>query len=377
MGYPRRFLGTGEPCEIDGVVLPARCAVEVTVRTLQQQFLLRPDKQSNQILLGCFGRAYDRYPSMSVAALSALSNHVTFLAMPDSVFVLSSFMRDFLSTLARRLNPERDREGTFWERRYRAIPIADQPALEARFRYVITQGTKENLVWSARDWPGVTSIPALLGGKPLVGRWHDRSAQYDLERQRQRMLERAAARGRTIDVPKVEPVWREYPIPMVPLPHWADLPPGKQRALVADMLADDDRITRERHQRDGTRPLGVRGILAVDPLDRPKRSKRSPAPVCHASSKRTRAAFRQAQRTLASAAKAALPEVVRAASTTAFPRGTSAPSLYFSLATEPSVTSTVVIPAAAATRQRISNRSDLLCTDQNRAGPNSTGPPGT
>ena len=66
MGNPLRFLGSGAPIAIDGVVIPAHCAVEVTFRTHQQRLLLRPDRGTNELLLGCFGRAYDRYPSLNV-----------------------------------------------------------------------------------------------------------------------------------------------------------------------------------------------------------------------------------------------------------------------------------------------------------------------
>lgn len=294
MGYPVRFYGAGEPMELDGVTIPGRCTVEVTFRTHQQRLLLTPDREANEILLGCLGRAYDRYPDVRLHNFNFQGNHGCLLSTPSSPEVMSNFMRDFLSTAARRINGHRDREGTFWERRYRAIPVCDQDAVEDRFRYVLTQGTKENLVASARDWPGVHCAGALLGGPQLVGRWRDRDTEYERQRQQVRRAQRAAARGREVTITKVRPIWIEYPIDLAPLPHWMELSPGQRRARVATILRRDDELTAERHKRDRTRPLGVRAIVRTNPFARPVESKKSPAPLCHASSTPARSGFRKA-----------------------------------------------------------------------------------
>jgi putative transposase len=324
MGYPRRFFGSDRTIEFNGVTIPPNCTVEVTIRTHQQALLLRPDPEATEILLGCFGRAQDRYPDLNVHVLDARSNHVTFLATPTLPSVLASFMRDFLSTAAKRLNKLRGREGTFWERRYRAIPAIDEDAIEDRFRYVLTQGTKENLVWRARDWPGVTSTRALLGGAPLVGRWRDVTAEYELQRQADR---RGANDGERSSRRGPAPVWKEYLIRLVPLPHWAHLKPGQLRAKVAAILHDDDRKTKERHERDGTRPLGVAAVLAADPHSRPRDSKKGPAPLCHASTRAARTAFRCAYRLFVESMRAAARALAESLATAGFPVGCTSPPL--------------------------------------------------
>jgi putative transposase len=327
MGYPRRFFGSDRPIESDGATIPPKCTVEVTVRTHQQVLLLRPDREANHIILACFGRAYDRYPGLNLHVLDTLSNHVTFLATPDSPATLSSFMRDFLSTLAKQINALRGRDGTFWERRYRAIPTVDEAALEDRFRYVLTQGTKENLLWSAREWPGVTSIHTLLGGPSLVGRWRDHTAEYELQRQADRRCDRATAGGDAAHPPAPPQVWREYPIRHVPLPHWAHLKSGEQRARVAAILHEDDKATEERHRRARTQPLGVSAILAADPHARPIDSKKSPAPLCHASTRAARKAFRIAYRRFVEATRAAAVALAESLSTAGFPVGSTTPPI--------------------------------------------------
>lgn len=321
MGNPRRFLGSGEVEYFDDVTLPAQSAVEVTFRCLQQRFLLRPDAEATQLILGCFGRAYHRYPELNLHVLQVLGNHGCFLASPDSSLVLSSFMRDFLSGVGTRVNGLRDRGGTFFERRYRAISVLDEDAMEDRFRYVLTQGTKENLVMRARDWPGVQSARALCGGPPLVGKWQDRTAESALRRQRERKLERAAASGRSLVLAKAPKVWREYPIELVPMLHWQGLGVGERRARVAAMLADDDESTRRRHERDGTRPLGVPALLATDPFSRPKAPAKSPAPFCHGSRRAARRAHRSRYETFCLLLSESLETAKGEAESLGIPRG--------------------------------------------------------
>jgi hypothetical protein len=326
MGYPRRFFGSDRPIEINGVTIPPKCTVAVTARTHQQALLLRPDREATDTILACFGRAAHRYSGLNLHVLDARSNHVTFLATPDLPVTLSSFMRDFLSTTAKQINALRGRDGTFWERRYSAIPVIDEAELEARFRYILTQGTKENLVWSARDWPGVTSIHTLLGGAPMIGRWRDHSAEYELRRQADRRRDRASADAQPPSNAD-QAVWREYPIRHVPLPHWANLKPGQQRARVAAMLHEDDAETKERHRRAGTRPLGVPAILAADPHARPLNSKKSPAPLCHASTSAARKAFRIAYRRFVECTRAAALALTKALPSAGFPVGCTTPPL--------------------------------------------------
>jgi len=328
VGYPLRYFGDDDPVEIDGVVIPPRCSVEVTFRTHQERHLLRPDKDACELILGCFGRAYHRYPELNLHALAMLSNHGCFIASPASASVLAAFMRDFMSTLARRINWHRDRAGRLWQRRYRAIPIVDEGKLEERFAYVLTQGTKEDLVASAREWPGVSSVGALLGGKPLVGRWRDYTAEAELRRQRERRVARAARRGEWRQEPKIAQVWREYPIEHVPLRHWQDLRVGERRARVAAIIHEDERRTRERHAAAGTRPLGVRGVLATDPFSRPEDPKRSPAPLCHTSGgRRIRRAFRKAYGRFVNAVRACANRHEEAVRGVGFPPGATAPAV--------------------------------------------------
>jgi hypothetical protein len=316
MGYPLRFSGAdvvddAPPFEDEGVALPGRFTFEVTFRTVQERFLLRPGQKTDEIILGCLGRAAHRYPTLGLHYVVVLSNHGNLLVTPDCSATLSNFMRDFKSTVANRLNDQLDRSGPFWSRRYRAIPTTDEAALEERFRYLLTQGTKENLVESADQWPGVHAIHALRGGKPLIGRWRDGTAESALQQQRQRKIARASARGETLQLGPVPQVWREYPIKLEPLPHWQHEKPGTVRQRVAAIVRDDAAMTKRRHKQDGTRPLGRQGILTTHPFAQPTKSKKSPAPMCHASNAKQRRVYRRAYRAFAHCVQTTVDELAQ------------------------------------------------------------------
>jgi len=70
-----------------------------------------------------------------------------------------------------------------------------------------------------------------------------------------------------------------------PLPCWKHLTVETRRRLVADLVAEIEAEAAIRRQQTGSQVLGVSAVRGQHPLDRPKRSKKSPAPLFHAASK--------------------------------------------------------------------------------------------
>jgi hypothetical protein len=96
-------------------------------------------------------------------------------------------------------------------------------------------------------------------------------------------------------------------------------------ALVEDIESE----VAVRRKRTGAKLLGVAGVLAQNPLKKPKKTKKSPAPAFHAASKAVRrelwnayALFVAAYRTAAEKLRAGVRDVV-------FPRGSFPPALPF------------------------------------------------
>ena len=133
----------------------------------------------------------------------------------------------------------------FWGRRYRPVPVSFEPeAQTARLRYLLEQGCKEELVGRPEDWPGATSVHALLGDGTVSGIWVDRTAEYW-----------ARKRGETIAPDQFNST---ETLSLSPLPCWDELPPDEVRARITELVRDITTETRRRLRRGGLRPLGRR-----------------------------------------------------------------------------------------------------------------------
>ena len=119
------------------------------------------------------------------------------------------------------------------------------------------------------DWPGVNCIEAVTRGKKLSGVWYDRTKEYEARK--------AGEAYRHDEFAK------KYDVPLSPLPCLEGLSQEEQRAWYRTLVASIEQETRKHYTRGGKRVLGVRGVLRQGPHSRPKKVKRSPAPLCHCS----------------------------------------------------------------------------------------------
>jgi REP element-mobilizing transposase RayT len=254
--------------------IPPNSLVEVTSRTLHGRLLLRPSRDLNEIVLGILARASQRY-DVHICAFIYLSNHSHLLLRPADAQQLSRFMGYVNSNLAKeagRLHGWRER---LWGRRFRAIVISDDEATQVeRLRYLIANGCKENLVRRPQDWPGASSINALLTGRPLRGVWFDRSAEYDARRRGERVAKYDYA--------------EELEFQLSPLPAWQHLESEGVRQRVEEITRDVASEARKRARETGLAPMGARRILRQDPHSKPQLVSRSPAPRFHARDARVR-----------------------------------------------------------------------------------------
>jgi hypothetical protein len=253
---------------------------EVTIRTIQGRFLLRPSKKLNELILGVIGRGLDLYPGVRLYVFKIASNHIHLILSAPDQKTLSRFMNYINSNIAREAGRLHHWKDKFWSRRYRAIPILDDESLMRRVRYVLSHGCKEGLVSNPLQWPGVGCERGLIHGETLKGTWYDRTAFYEAER-----------RGKEC---RLEDFAVEYDVPLTRLPCFEDLPEEKVRGIYSRMVEDIGIETRERLRREGRSPLGVDAVMSQNPHGRPREPKREPAPLCHASTKEKRKEYRRA-----------------------------------------------------------------------------------
>jgi len=240
--------------------------VEITTRTLQGRFLLRPSRKLTAVLLGVLGRALAQYGVVLHAFFFASNHYHLIVTIPD-VRILVQFMNYLNGNIAREVGRLHGWKEKFWGRRYRSIEILDEAAQVERLDYILSQGCKEGLIADPREWPGASCVSALLGDSRASGTWYDRTAEWFARRRGEDFAEDAYA--------------EDVEFELAPLPCWSDLDAEERRRRVTVMVEGIVKRTHEVNRSKSRSPLGVSGILAQHPHDYPGSFKRSPAPKCH------------------------------------------------------------------------------------------------
>lgn len=294
---------------------PDRPLVELTARTLQGRFLLKPSPGFREIFIGILARAAALY-AVDVHAFVCAGNHLHLLCTPADAHQLARFMAYLLTNLSKEAGRLHRWRGPLLQRRYQAIVVSnEEDAQVGRLRYLVSHGVKESLVARVLEWPGAHCAHALLTGEAPIGVWFDRTAEH-------------AAKRRGEDVAEGE-FASTHQLELATLPCWRHLPPEAVRRKVAAIVADIEADAASRHQQLGTSPLGVAGVLRQDPHDRPKRSDWSPAPLVHAASTLARDQLRGAYLCFLAAFRIAAQKLKAGCRDVVFPPGCFPPSLPF------------------------------------------------
>jgi len=289
--------------------------VEVTTKTLQSRFLLRPCQKVKDVVLGVLGRAQRKYP-IRVCGYSFASNHFHLILDVDDALQLAQFMRYVNSNLARKIGHLVGWKEKIWSRRYQAIVISpEEEAQVGRLSYVLAHGVKEGLVEKVTDWPGVHCAQALLTGEAVQGYWFDQTQEY-------------AARRRGESCDRMRFASPEVLV-LSPLPCWKHLSEEKRRELVAGLIAEIEAEAAAHRQRTGSKVLGASAVCDQHPLDRPKKSKKSPAPLFHAASKAMRQELYEMYGWFVAAFRRASEKLRGGDRTVSFPAGSFPPALPF------------------------------------------------
>ena len=266
---------------------------------------MRPSRGVNERILGVLGRAQAKY-KVDIYLFVFLSNHFHLLIRVDSVYQQAAFMGFLKANLAKELGALHDWREKFWGRRYHSACLADSEATQlARLHYILSNSCKEGLVASPIDWPGVNAVAALYHGKwTMRGIWYDRTAEHA---DRLRGIKRRH--------PSIETVR------LTPLPFLEGRSKAEQRRFIVDAVRLVEEQTRERHKKNGTRPLGARVVQRQHPHARPKRFVPSPAPLFHTSTRHEFLQLRQARAATVAAYRLATQRWMRGERNVQFPLG--------------------------------------------------------
>ncbi len=158
-------------------------------------------------------------------------------------------------------------------------------------------------------------MTAPLTGEPIEGTWFDRTKEWEA---RQRGEEFGTHQFADTEV-----------VHLSPLPCWEHLSPEQYRERIAELVGAIIAQAAAKRAATGIEPLGVVEILRQQPFSQPAKTKKSPAPLVHAASKRVRTEMKIAYRWFVKAFREAA-ECLRAGDRlTRFPRGSFPPGLPF------------------------------------------------
>jgi REP element-mobilizing transposase RayT len=139
----------------------------ITRRCTQRQFLMRPDRETNNAFIYCLAIAAERY-RIRVLFTAALSNHHhTGIEDPEGNY--PAFLEHFHKLFAKCQNALRGRWENFWSSEQTSVVrLVDPGDVVDKMVYALTNPVKDKLVEKAHHWPGVSSLDALMHGKTLV-----------------------------------------------------------------------------------------------------------------------------------------------------------------------------------------------------------------
>jgi hypothetical protein len=245
---------------------------------------MRPSAQVRRRMIGILCSAHEFYPLVKLHAFAVLSNHWECLASCDCAEELSLYIGYVNSNFARLCGREHNWSGPFWARRVRMIPCLDDAATIDRLRYCMAQGAKEGLVDSPLDWPGATSVPALVGDMTLAGERVDRQG---LRRAREAAVRAGKKASDVLESDYILPT----ELRLVALPALENLNEAALRKCHVEMLTAV--VNTAQIDRDGRPSLGVAKILEQNPHDAPAEFMATDAPICHTTSISIRRSFRR------------------------------------------------------------------------------------
>ena len=225
-------------------VVPGRDYM-ITRRCSERRFFLRPDDATDNAFIYCLALAVQR-AKVEVTFSEAMANHHhTGIHDPDGNFPV--FTEHFHGLLARCQNAHLGRFENFWSSEATSVVRLLEPndVLE-KMVYAYTNPAVADLVETADEWPGASTLQATLTGVDLTA---TRPAYFFRD---------------DGDMPEAVTLKIHRPHGFAQLGHeeWA--------AKVRELVRAKESEARQRRVREGKRVLGVERILAQNPFDRPK-----------------------------------------------------------------------------------------------------------
>ena len=217
----------------------------ITRRCTQRQFLMRPDRETNNAFVYCLAEAAARYRIQVLFTIAMSNHHHTGIHDPDGNY--PAFLEHFHKMFAKCQNALRGRWENFWSSEQTSVVRLVEPGdVLDKMTYALTNPVKDGLVERAHDWPGVTSLEATLrGGRLFAAR-------------PKHFFREAGHMPETVSIEFSRPNGFEH------------LRPAEFAELVAKHVRQVEETVLAGRRRTGAGVLGRRGVLAQKTTDRPR-----------------------------------------------------------------------------------------------------------
>ena len=252
----------------------------VTNRCFQAQFLLRPSKRVNAIILGLLAKYAEEY-DIEIFGFVFMSNHFHLLLRARKLN-LSRFMGVFQSVLTRELNRLFDRDDTIFPRRFTSPEVLDDESMWEKMHYMMNNPCLSNLVDHPDKWPGISSWQIHKSGEPMVGRV--------LNREKLRRLRRKDPNTH------VSEAYDFYVLDTTPLPLQEGLERSEQDQRLVDMVEERAEELQRQRKEAGIPCVGAEAIKSQHWSHTPDSPKKSNCPLCICADPITRKEHRKAYR---------------------------------------------------------------------------------
>jgi hypothetical protein len=278
---------------------------EVTIRTIQGRYLMRPCPRSTTLILGVIAKAQQRY-KFPLFGYAYLSNHGSLLLGVRSAAHLSRIMNFIHSNIARELGRKElsDWRGKFFERRGKAILVLTDDDVESRLKYLLSNGTKEGLVARPERWTGTHCARVLCQGGKDIGVWVNRSKWHS---------------NKHTSAQSEQDVSERLEVRLSPIPSRENLSPKLYRQFIRELCKDIAIEAKE--ERHGRPPLGVHRAERMNPHFKPEGTAHSPAPLVHCADNKERHGFKRAYRAFVDTFREACEAILQRDWENEFPEG--------------------------------------------------------
>jgi hypothetical protein len=243
-----------------------------TQRTIDRNFLFKPDPVVRNIIGASAARAQDTHP-VKIYWLEFNINHEQNGIGPidgtqEALTNVVRFKQTFHRLIAEEINRYLEREGAVFSSASRDVECVDTESVHERFEYALTNPVKDGLVDRVAQWEGFSSYGALAKGENPVYTYVDRTAWHKAGGERSKK--------------PLESFRKSIRITYTPLPGMENMRPDQREAHIRRRCRELEKSFREKR---GGPAMSKSRMAKLDHRDRPKgRPTRTPKPVCHAAS---------------------------------------------------------------------------------------------